>query len=121
MRAGGPVGVTYPGAETATKQRSAYPDIKTAELAMPPDAAFARALDTAKSFGWAIDASDAQSGRIEATATTPWFGFHDDIVIRVMPAANGSRVDIRSLSRVGRGDMGVNAKRIRAYLAKLAP
>ena len=115
------MGVAYPGAETAAKQHGAYPDIRTVELALPPDAAFARALDTAKSFGWVIDATDAPSGRIEATATTPWFGFHDDIVIRVTPAANGSRVDIRSLSRVGRGDMGVNAKRIRAFLAKLAP
>ncbi len=110
----------YPGAETAARQQSGYPDIRPLELAVPPDAAFARALDAAKSFGWEIVAADAASGRIEATATTPWFGFRDDVVIRVTPTSSGSRVDVRSLSRVGKGDLGANAKRIRAYLAKLS-
>jgi uncharacterized protein (DUF1499 family) len=120
LRAGSPVSTTYPGAETAAKQQSGYPDIRPLELSVPPDAAFARALDAAKSFGWEIDAADAASGRIEATATTPWFGFHDDVVIRVTPTPSGSRIDVRSLSRVGKGDFGTNAKRIRAYLAKLS-
>jgi uncharacterized protein (DUF1499 family) len=57
--------------------------------------------------------------RIEATATTRLFGFKDDIVVRIRPAPQGSRLDIRSVSRVGRSDLGVNAQRIRAYLAKL--
>ena len=120
LRAGAPVSPDYPGAETAAKQQSAYPDIRPVDLDLPPDAAFARALDIAKGFGWTIDATDAASGRIEATATTPWFGFQDDVVIRVMPTAHGSRVDIRSHSRVGRSDLGTNAKRIRAFIAKLA-
>jgi uncharacterized protein (DUF1499 family) len=120
LRAGAPVPTTYPGAETAAKQQSAYPDIRPLDLSVPPDAAFARALDAAKSFGWDIDAADAASGRIEATATTPWFGFRDDVVIRVAPTPNGSRIDIRSLSRIGKSDLGTNAKRIRAYLAKLS-
>ena len=120
LRAGAPVSTTYPGPETAAKQQSGYPDIRPLELAVPPDAAFARALDAAKSFGWEIDAADAASGRIEATATTPWFGFRDDVVIRVTPIPSGSRIDVRSLSRVGKGDFGTNAKRIRAYLAKLS-
>jgi uncharacterized protein (DUF1499 family) len=114
------VSTTYPGAETAAKQQSGYPDIRPLELGVPPDAAFARALDAAKSTGWEIVASDAARGRIEATATTPWFGFHDDVVIRVTPTPTGSRIDVRSLSRVGKGDFGTNAKRIRAYLAKLS-
>jgi len=59
-------------------------------------------------------------GRLEATATTSWFAFKDDVVIRVTPAAAGSRVDIRSKSRVGRSDLGANARRIRAFLAELA-
>lgn len=119
LRAGAPVSADYPGAETAAQQQRAYPDIRPVDLNVPPDAAFARALDTARSFGWVIDATDAASGRIEATATTPWFGFQDDIVIRVTPTAGGSRVDIRSHSRVGRSDLGTNAKRIRAFVAKL--
>jgi len=68
--------------------------------------------------GWDLVAADATAGRIEATDTTFWFGFKDDVVIRVRPAHGGSRVDVRSLSRVGVGvgDVGTNAKRIRAYL-----
>ena len=120
LRAGAPVSADYPGAETAAKQQSAYPDIRPLDLNVPPAAAFARALDVAKSFGWQIDATDTANGRIEATATTPWFGFHDDVVIRVTPTATGSRVDIRSHSRVGRSDLGTNAKRIREFLEKLA-
>jgi len=119
LRAGAPVSADYPGPATAAQQQSAYPDIRPLDLNAPPEAAFARALDTAKSFGWQINATDAASGRIEATATTPWFGFHDDVVIRVTPTATGSRVDIRSHSRVGRSDLGTNAKRIREFLAKL--
>ena len=59
-------------------------------------------------------------GRLEATATTPWFGFKDDVVVRLTPAGTGSRVDVRSKSRVGRSDLGANAKRIRAFLAELS-
>ena len=120
LRAGSTVSTTYPGADTAAKQTAAFPDIRPVDLALPPAAAFARALDVAGGFGWAIAATDPAGGRIEATATTPWFGFHDDVVIRVTPAAAGSRIDIRSLSRVGRGDRGTNAKRVRAFLAKFA-
>ena len=59
-------------------------------------------------------------GRLEATATTPWFGFTDDVVVRGERAGTGSRVDVRSKSRVGRSDLGVNARRIRDFLAALA-
>jgi uncharacterized protein (DUF1499 family) len=69
--------------------------------------------------GWEIVAADVAAGRIEATATTPWFGFRDDIVVRVAPASAGSRIDVRSVSRVGKSDLGANAKRIRAFLARL--
>jgi len=120
LRAESPVPTAYPGADVAAQQRHAYPDIRPVDLPMPPAAAFARALDAAKGFGWDIVAADAAGGRIEATATTPWFGFRDDVVIRVTPTDGGSRVDVRSLSRVGRGDIGTNARRVRAFLAKLA-
>ena len=99
------------------RQRAAYPDIQPLVLTLPPDEAFQRALETARSLHWEILAADAASGRIEATARTPWFGFRDDIAIRVRPSAGGgSRVDVRSTSRVGRSDLGANAYRIRLFL-----
>ncbi len=82
---------------------------------MRPEAAFEHALETARAMGWEIVASDARAGRIEATATTFWYGFKDDVVIRVRPMATGSRVDLRSVSRVGQSDLGKNAARIRAF------
>jgi len=66
-----------------------------------------------------LAASDPAAGRIEATDTTFWFGFKDDVVIRVSPVPNGSRVDVRSLLRVGGSDIGANAVRIRKYLETL--
>jgi uncharacterized protein (DUF1499 family) len=69
--------------------------------------------------GWVIVDVSRADLRIEATDTTLLFGFKDDIVIRVMPQPGGSRVDVRSLSRVGGSDFGVNAKRVRTFLKKL--
>jgi uncharacterized protein (DUF1499 family) len=119
LRVGAANPIDYPGTEIAAKQRQGYPDIGPATLAVPPNQAFDRALVTARSMGWDLVASDPASGRIEATDTTFWFGFKDDIVIRVAPAPGGSRVDIRSLSRVGVSDVGTNAARIRKYLTAL--
>jgi uncharacterized protein (DUF1499 family) len=119
LRTGAANPIDYAGAETATKQRQGYPDIAPATLDVPPGQAFDRALATARSLGWELVASDPASGRIEATDTTFWFGFKDDIVIRVAPAPGGSRVDVRSLSRVGVSDVGTNAARIRKYLTAL--
>jgi uncharacterized protein (DUF1499 family) len=70
--------------------------------------------------GWEIVAQDLGRGRIEVTATTFWFGFKDDVVVRIVPSAARSRIDVRSVSRVGVGDAGANATRIRQYLARLA-
>jgi len=110
---------TYGGPETARAQAEAYPDLRTQRLELPPEQAFERALEAAREMGWEIVAADPASGRIEATATTLWFGFKDDVVIRIRPDAGGSRVDVRSVSRVGKGDAGANAERIRAYLERL--
>jgi len=104
----------------AEKQAAAYPLIRPVRLAMAPDAAFARAEAAARAMGWEIVATDATALRIEATATVPWWGFKDDVVVRLTPAGDGTIVDVRSKSRVGQGDLGVNAKRISDYLAKLA-
>jgi uncharacterized protein (DUF1499 family) len=69
--------------------------------------------------GWTIVADDDTKGRIEASDRSRWFGFTDDIVIRITPSGSGSRVDVRSSSRLGRSDFGVNAARVRAYLGAL--
>jgi len=111
--------VAYGGPEIAAQQEKAYPDIKAAVLGVPPAQAFDRALDAAKKQGWEIVAAVPAEGRIEATDTTRWFGFKDDVVVRVRPEGAGSRVDVRSVSRVGRGDVGTNARRIRGFLDAL--
>jgi uncharacterized protein (DUF1499 family) len=111
---------TYGGDSVAAAQHRAYPDIQPLVLHLPPAQAFDRALAAANAMGWTIDAADAASGRIEATATTGWFGFKDDVVVRIRPDGARSRIDVRSVSRVGKGDLGTNAARVRAYLARLA-
>lgn len=110
----------YPGASVAAQQKAAYPDIAPRDLTVPPDQAFARAVTAARGMGWEIVAEKAAEGRIEATATTPWFGFKDDIVIRVVATSGGARVDVRSKSRVGRSDVGANAARIRGFMNALS-
>jgi uncharacterized protein (DUF1499 family) len=111
--------VAYPGAKFAEQQKEAYSDIAPLVLALPPDRAFSRALDTAQRLGWTIVTGDPIAGRIEASDRSRWFGFTDDIVIRITPSGSGSRIDMRSSSRLGRSDFGVNAARIRAYLTAL--
>src|SRR5262249_6414063 len=106
--------VAYPGSKFADQQNQAYPDIAPLTLAQPPGAAFDSALGTAERLGWTIVAADPAAGRIEASERSRWFGFTDDIVIRVAAAGSGSRVDLRSSARLGRGDFGVNAARVRA-------
>ena len=88
-------------------------------LKVPPPQAFERALATVGEIGWDLVAADASAGRIEATDTTFWYGFKDDVVVRVRPADGDSRIDVRSLPRVGGGDAGTNAKRLRRYLDAL--
>jgi uncharacterized protein (DUF1499 family) len=120
IRRGAPNSVEYGGADVADQQRKAYPDIQPMLLDLPAGPAFDRALDAARLMGWEIVDANPAHGRIEATDTTFWFGFKDDVVVRVSATDTGSRLDIRSLSRVGRSDVGANAARIRAYLATLA-
>ncbi len=110
---------TYGGPEVAAQQRRAYPDIRPLVVDLPTDRAFDLALAAARTLGWRIVASAPQRRRIEASDQTFWFGFTDDIVVRVSPEGAGSRIDIRSTSRVGKGDTGTNAARVRAYLDQL--
>jgi uncharacterized protein (DUF1499 family) len=119
LRADAPNPPEYAGEETAVVQRRAYPDLAPAHLPGPRGAAFERALRAARGMGWEIVSADPDRGIIEASHRTPWFGFVDDVVIRVRDEGDRVRVDVRSKSRVGRGDTGTNARRIRAYLARL--
>jgi uncharacterized protein (DUF1499 family) len=120
LRANAPAKLDYGGEETAAIQKKAYPDIAPAMLSVPREQAFERALAAARSLGWTVVASVPAEGRIEATDSTLFMGFTDDIVVRVLAEGNGSRVDVRSHSRVGRGDFGTNAKRVRAFLKRLS-
>jgi Protein of unknown function (DUF1499) len=116
VRAGAPNGVDYK--TDPAEQQKGYPDI--APLIAPevsPADMFKRAEATARAMGWEIAAAVPEEGRIEATETTQWWGFKDDIVIRIAPEGAGSRLDIRSMSRVGKSDIGKNAERIRKFLA----
>ena len=107
--------------DVAGKQRAAYPDIAPVKVKLAPAEAFKRALDAANAMpGWTVVDSDPASGRIEANETSRWFRFTDDVVIRVTSDGTGSRIDVRSVSRVGRSDFGVNAARVRAYTAALS-
>ncbi len=110
----------YEGSVVANQQRAHFPDIRPLVLPIAPSLAFDAALREAQNRGWQIVDANASTGRIEAVATTFWFGFKDDVVVRVASVPGGSRVDVRSASRVGKGDVGTNARRIRSFLHELA-
>jgi len=103
----------------AAQQTVAYPGVRPLLLELPPAEVFPRLLVAARAMDWAIVYSDQASGRIEATATVPWWGFKDDIVVVMSPDGTGTRVDVRSKSRVGKSDLGVNAARIEDYLGRI--
>lgn len=120
LRRGAPNPVEYPGEETAKAQREAYPDIRPLRFSAAPERVFLAAADTVAELGWELVDTDETQGRIEATDTTRWFGFRDDVVIRIRPENGQTRLDVRSKSRVGRSDVGTNAKRIRGFRERLA-
>ena len=111
-------GADYDPANAAEQQKG-YPEIKTFSSALPPAELFEKAKLVATNMGWEIAAAEPAEGRIEATDTTMWFGFKDDIVIRIAADGTGSKLDIRSMSRVGKSDIGKNASRIKDFLARL--
>ena len=118
LRRGAPNPPAYPK-ENAALQRAAFPDIEPVLLAVPPAEAFKRVERVATALGWEIVARVPAEGRLEAVVTSPWFGFRDDVVVRVRPQGNGSRIDIRSKSRNGEADLGGNVDRVRAFLVRL--
>jgi uncharacterized protein (DUF1499 family) len=106
--------------DVRTGETPEYPDIQPQYLPAPPAQVYKAALELAQGFGWEILEKDPASGRIEAVATTRFMRFKDDISIRIQAAGQGgSRVDMHSRSRVGRGDLGTNARRIRAFQESL--
>ncbi len=119
-RAGASNTLEYGGPELAEAQAKAYPDIAPLETDLAPGAAFERALAVARDMGWEIVAADTDRRRFEATARTSVFYFADDVVLVVTPQGDGSRVDMRGVSRVGRSDQGVNAARIRDFQQRFA-
>ena len=88
-------------------------------LPVAPAEAFKRADRAAMTMGWDVVARAPAEGRLEAVDTSAWFGFRDDIVVRIRAAGTGSRIDVRSKSRAGESDLGVNARRIRDFSARL--
>ncbi|HTQ15347.1 MAG TPA: DUF1499 domain-containing protein [Rhizomicrobium sp.] len=101
-------------------QHKYYEDVHATAILTSPESLFRRATRAAYAMGWNIVAVAPDEGRLEATDTSFFFGFTDDIVIRVKPAGLGARLDIRSESRVDTRDWGRNADRIRAYMKQLA-
>jgi len=111
--------VAYDGPEVAAKQQEAYPDLAPFVTKTPKAQVFEAARNALTALGLDITEANPTEGRIEAVATTLLYGFKDDVVVRIQDTPAGTRVDVRSKSRVGRSDLGVNAKRIRAFLQKL--
>ncbi|MEM7054004.1 MAG: DUF1499 domain-containing protein [Pseudomonadota bacterium] len=119
LRVDAPNPPDYAGEEVAVQQREAYPDIQTQRYSHTVEQVFAAALETVREQGWEIVAEEPSNGRIEATDTTFWYGFKDDVVIRIETDADGSKFDMRSKSRVGMSDLGTNANRIRSVIGDL--
>ena len=110
----------YDGPTAAAEQRRAYPDVQPLIASAPLPRVFETAAATARAMGWEVIATDRAAGRIEAIATTRLLRFKDDVVIRLREERGRVRVDVRSKSRLGRGDLGTNARRIRRFLAALS-
>lgn len=101
-------------------QTRGYPDIRSIVVSDEKQAAFAKAEAVARQMGWKIKATNPEAGTIEATDTTFWYGFKDDVIIRLRNSeGGGTLVDIRSISRVGGSDIGKNAERVHAFLDKM--
>lgn len=102
--------------DSIARQLEAYPDLQPLQSSLSQDAAFDRSLQVARELQWQVYHEDRANGVIEAMDSTRFMGFKDDVVIRIRAGKGGSVVDLRSVSRVGKGDVGANAKRIRAFL-----
>ena len=130
-REAAPNAVDYPGIDTARQQKAAYPMLQPVVLAVPMAQLQTATLGLVAARGWQLAEAGANPPEaapktgaatatiIEATATTRWFGFKDDVVIRLTNTSDGVRVDMRSASRLGKSDLGTNAERIQDFLEDL--
>jgi len=118
LRGEGTNALAYDRDQLAGLQQGAYPWVKTLETDLTPADALQRAVATLEAMGLELVDVDEQNGVVEATDTTFWFGFKDDVVVRVrsQPDGSGALVDMRSVSRVGQSDIGANARRIGQFL-----
>ena len=119
LRADAPNPVEYAGEETAKQQRDAYPDLQTLTYTQSKSELIEATEQAVNNLGWELVNSDANKGIVEATDSTMWFGFKDDVVVRVTDNGNERLLDIRSKSRVGGSDLGKNAERIHDFINEL--
>lgn len=108
----------YP-AQNAEPQHATYPDVRPLDLPLAVDEAFAAALALVEECGWEVLSADPAENQIEAIARSRLFGFEDEVAIRVTETDTGTRIDMRSRSRLGQIDRGANARRIEAFLSEL--
>lgn len=109
----------YAGQETAEQQQEAYPDIQTLTIDAPEQVVIDEIVSIISEREWTIVSVNREDGRVEATEKLPWFGFKDDVVFRIESDNGTTQVDMRSKSRIGRSDIGVNADRINEFLSDL--
>jgi uncharacterized protein (DUF1499 family) len=119
LRADAPNPPEYAGEETAQQQREAYPNIQPLVVDEPVQEVIDEIVVLISAREWELVSINRKDGRVEATEELAWFGFKDDVVFRVTETDEGTRVDMRSKSRIGRSDVGVNADRIEQFLKDL--
>ena len=108
----------WSAAKLGSVTRQAYPDIKTQHTDISLTDAVYRSQAVLKEMGLEIVETDVGAGRVEATATSFWFGFNDDVIVRVAEHRGQVSIDLRSKSRVGQSDIGANAERIREFIRR---
>ena len=119
LRADAPNPVEYAGVEVATQQRAAYPELQTLNYPQSKSELVEATKQAIDHLGWQLVNIDADQGIIEATDRTMWFGFKDDVIVRITDNGSKRLVDIRSKSRVGGSDLGKNAERIHGFIEEL--
>ena len=117
LREGAPNSVAYEGGDVTKQQIEAYPEIQL--LPQPVNEVYMAAEKAIEALGWERVSDGALPNTLEATDTTTWFGFKDDVVIRLTAKSDDTLVDVRSKSRVGKSDLGKNAERIETFMAEL--
>ena len=119
LRADAPNPVEYAGVEAATQQRAAYPELQTLNYLQSKSELVEATKQVINNLGWQLVNIDANQGIVEATDRTMWFGFKDDVIVRITDKGSERLVDIRSKSRVGGSDLGKNAERIHDFTEEL--